>query len=300
MENFILTISLLLVGMALRRVPAVPEKTGNALILLVVYVALPAMILLRIPELVISAEVLVPALMPWVMLLFSAGLVLLLSKLLEWDRATTGCLLLLIPLGNTSFLGIPMVKAFFGDGGIPYALVYYQLGSFPALVIHGSIIVALYGSGDRRPTIKGTLRRLVTFPPSIAFVLALLLRFVSVPPAAVDLLTFLSAALVPLVMIAVGFQLNVRLGREAGSQLGLGLAIKLVVAPLTALLLCKVAGLEGEAARVSVFQAGMPPMVLAGAMAIADDLAPGLTAALVGIGIVVSFVTLPLLYQLII
>lgn len=38
-------------------------------------------------------------------------------------------------------------------------------------------------------------------------------------------------------------------------------------------------------------------MVSAGALAILADLSPPLTTALVGSGIIVSFVTLPLLYQ---
>lgn len=299
MENFIITIAFLLLGIALQRVPGLPVKTGNLLILAIIYVFLPALILLRIPELIVSDQVLIPALMPWVMILVSAGAVLILGRLLRWDRGTTGCLLLVVPLGNTSFLGIPMVRAFFGEAGIPYALVYDQLGSFPALVIYGSVVVTLYGSGGVRPTAGSVMKKVVTFPPFIAFILAILLRGVPLPGVAIDLLTFLAGALVPLVMVAVGLQLKIRAGRDAAKKVWIGLAMKLIAAPMMALLICTVAGVDGEAARVSVFQAGMPPMVLAGAMAIADDLAPALAAALVGIGLILSFVTLPLLYQVI-
>jgi predicted permease len=67
---------------------------------------------------------------------------------------------------------------------------------------------------------------------------------------------------------------------------------------MAALFLCKIAGLEGEAVQVSIFEAGMPPMVSAGALAILANLSPALTAALVGIGIILSFATLPMLYQM--
>ena len=113
-ENFIIIITFLLLGMALKRIPAFSDETGNVLNLIVIYISLPALILLKIPELIFSKELLVPAIMPWGMLIFSAALVLILSKSLKWDLATTGCLLLLVPLGNTSFLGIPMTRAFFG------------------------------------------------------------------------------------------------------------------------------------------------------------------------------------------
>ncbi|MCI5121744.1 MAG: AEC family transporter, partial [Candidatus Electrothrix sp. AUS4] len=104
--------------------------------------------------------------------------------------------------------------------------------------------------------------------------------------------------LVPLVMIAVGFQLTLKLNKKVVSPLSIGLVIKLLIAPLTALLICKVSGLQGEAVQVAIFEAGMPPMVSAGALAILANLSPALTAALVGIGIILSFATLPLLYQL--
>lgn len=300
MENFIITIAFLLIGMSLRRIPDFPEETGNVLNKFVIYISLPALVLLKIPELVFSRNLLVPALMPWGMVLFSCIIILILSSLFKWRRDTTGCLLLLIPLGNTSFLGIPMVKSFFGENAIPYALLYDQLGSFLALSTYGSLILALYGTGNNKPTVTHVIRKIVLFPPFIALILAFILRVFPYPPVVVNLLEILSSTLVPLVMIAVGFQLKLRLSREVTSQLCIGLTVKLIMAPLAALLFCKIAGLEGEAVQVSIFEAGMPPMVSAGALAILANLNPVLTAALVGIGIVLSFATLPVLYQLLI
>ncbi|MFN2369332.1 MAG: AEC family transporter, partial [Desulfurivibrionaceae bacterium] len=108
----------------------------------------------------------------------------------------------------------------------------------------------------------------------------------------------LAGTLVPVVMIAVGFQLTVKISREALAPLGWGLFLKLVAAPLIALAGSRFLGLSGEAVDVAIFEAGMPPMVSAGALAILAGLAPSLTAALVGLGIILSFVTLPLLYYL--
>jgi len=300
MEEFVITITFLLIGVALKRIPDFHDETGNVLNRFVVYISLPALVLLKIPELAISKNLLVPAFMPWGMLLFSCVLILILSRALKWNREATGCLLLLIPLGNTSFLGIPMVKAFFGDNAISYALLYDQLGSFLALATYGSFILALYGGGESKPSVKKVVKKVVLFPPFIALVLAFLLRAFTYPSIAVGLLKMLSSTLVPLVMIAVGFQLTLGLNREMTSQICIGLSIKLVAAPLAAFFLCKMAGLEGEAVQVSIFETGMPPMVSAGALAILANLSPALTAALVGIGIVLSFATLPILYQLLV
>ena len=42
MQNFIIILSLLLIGMGIKRLPAFPKETGNALNLIVIYVSLPA------------------------------------------------------------------------------------------------------------------------------------------------------------------------------------------------------------------------------------------------------------------
>ena len=298
MNNFIIILTLLVIGMGIKRLPAFPKETGNALNLIVIYVSLPALILLKIPQLVFSSELLAPVIMPWAMLVFSAALILILAKSLHWDRATTGCLLLLVPLGNTSFLGIPMVRAFFGEDAIPYALVYDQLGSFLALATYGSLVLALFGTGNSRPSLHTVLKKVASFPPFIALVAALLLRPVTYPAIITEILDMLAATLVPLVMIAVGYQLQPKMDKAVLSPLSVGLVIKLMIAPLAALVITRLIGLDGELIRVSILEAGMPPMVSAGALAILDDLNAPLAAALVGIGIVVSFLTLPILFQL--
>jgi predicted permease len=191
-----------------------------------------------------------------------------------------------------------MVRAFFGDQAIPYALIYDQLGSFLALATYGSLILAFYGTNESKPKIESVIKKVISFPPFIALVFAFVIRSIPYPAIAVNLLKILASTLIPLVMIAVGFQLKLQLNRKLTSQLSIGLSIKLIIAPLAALLLCKIAGLEGEAVQVSIFEAGMPPMVSAGALAILANLSPALTAALVGIGIVLSFATLPVLHQL--
>lgn len=297
MENFVLTISFLLMGMGLRRLPNFPKDTAQVLNLFAIYLSLPALVLLKVPALHFSADILVPVIMPWAMLAFSAMTILLLAKFFRWEKEVVGVLLLLIPLGNTSFLGIPMVQAFFGESGIPYAVLYDQLGSFLALATYGAIVLALYGSGDK-PTLNSVVTRIVSFPPFIALMLALACRTLTFPAPLTALLNTLAATLVPVVMVAVGFQLTLRLSPEVLKPLGVGLILKLAVAPLVALLFCRLLGLGNLAAQVAVFEAGMPPMVSAGALAIMAGLSPKLTAALIGLGIILAFVTLPLIFQL--
>lgn len=287
---------LLLVGKGLSRLSAFPSVTFKVLANYVIYVSLPALILVQVPKLPISTGVLTPIVMPWLMLGASAVMVVLVSRLLRFRRDTTGALMLVVPLGNTSFLGIPMVESFLGRDAVPYALLYDQFGTFLALATYGSIIVALY-SGKERPTAAGLVKRIATFPPFLAVLAAFAFRVWPYPDRVEPLLQSVAATLVPIVMVAVGFKLALRASRATWLPMVAGFSIKMAIAPLLALALCRVVGLEGLAAQVSVFEAGMPSMITAGALAISEDLDPELAAAMVGYGIVLSFGSLALLAQ---
>lgn len=297
MENFILTIAFLLIGMGMRRLPRFPQETAQVLNLFAIHVSLPALILLKVPQLSLSRDILAPVIMPWAMLVVSAAIILILARICNWRREVIGALLLLVPLGNTSFLGIPMVQALLGQDGVPYAVLYDQLGSFLALATYGTVILALYGGGER-PTLAPIIKKVITFPPFLALVVALVCRNVDFPAPVITLFANLAATLVPVVMIAVGNQLALRLRPEVLPPLMIGLSIKLVVAPLLALLFCWLTGTNNLPSRVAILESGMPPMVSAGALAIMAGLSPELTAAMVGLGILLSFLTLPLLFQL--
>lgn len=299
MHNYLAILTFLSLGFLLKRIKSIPENTGTVLNLIVIYISLPALILLKVPTLKFSWDLLVPTFLPWILLLVSVLLIGLCSYWFKWNRNITGALLLVVPLGNTSFLGIPMVQSFFGEQGIPYALIYDQLGSFLALVLYGSLILVFYGEKENKPTLGAILQRIISFPPFLALLLALLVKnwLLSSEQAKVILET-LAATLVPLVMIAVGFQFTLRLKSEEFSKLLLGLGIKMLIIPLVAWAGCKLLALEGLAVQVSIFEAAMPPMVSAGALAIIAGLAPELVSALIAVGIFLSFITLPLFYQL--
>jgi predicted permease len=297
MENLLIIFTLLLFGIGLRRLKILPENSSQTLNLFIIYISLPALILLQVPRLTFSKSLLAPVLMPWVMLAISALLVLAASRIFKWPRPITGALMLVIPLGNTSFFGIPMVEAFWGTESISYAVLYDQFGSFMALTTYGSIILATY-SGSEKPTPAAIIKGSCLFPPFIALVVGLLTMSVPYPIVLERVLEGIAASLVPVVMVAIGLQITLKLPPGSWAPFSVGLLLKLVIAPLAATGILLVFNLDSVAAKVSVFEAGMPPMVTAGALALLAGLAPELTAALVGLGLMASFLTLPLLYQI--
>jgi malate permease and related proteins len=214
------------------------------------------------------------------------------GRLAGLDRVTTGTLLLVVPLANTSFLGFPAVEALLGADHLPPAVVYDQLGSFLGLATYGAVVASRYGSGPQ-PRLGDVVRRVVTFPPFIALVVALALRPVGVPTPIHEVAVQLGATVTPLAMLAVGLRLH--LGREGwrpGVMVG-ALGLRLLVAPALVLAVASLVGGTGPAWAASVLESAMPPMVIAGVLAAQADLDAALASRLVGVGVLVSMVTLP-------
>ena len=198
-----------------------------------------------------------------------------------------------IPLGNTSYIGYSLIPVLVGAGALRYAVVYDQLGSFLILTTWGLFVISLYGGGERL-RLQTILRRVLLFPPFIALVLALSVVPSTLAPMFDQGLHLLADALLPIVVLALGMQLRLRLPRHHVLPLCFGLLAKLILMPLVALGLAHLFGLSEEMLLVAVYLTAMPPMVTSGALLSMAGLAPELAAALIGYGIVISMLTLPL------
>lgn len=298
MENFVLIGIFVLLGVILQRSGSFPKDTAQVLNMFVVYISMPALVLLKAPQITLSRENMVAALVPWGILIFTLPMVLLGAHLWRWPRATVGVLLLVVPLGNTSFLGVPMIEAFFGTAALEHLIVYDQFGNMLIFGTYGSIILSLYGK-DSSFKISLLAKRIFLFPPTTAFLVGIACSHWLTSETITRHLHNISLTIVPLVMTAIGFQFRLRLPRKVLAPLGYGLVIKLIAAPLMVLLFCRLSGISGLAVQVSIMEAGMPPMVIASAMAVIAGMEAELAVALATVGIVFSFCTLPLLYWLI-
>jgi hypothetical protein len=180
-DAFALIIAMLVLGMAFARLGLFPADTAEALNAVVLYVCLPAAILLYVPRLHVDASVLGLVATPWLLALATVGLVLLAARVLRLRREQYAVLLLCVALGNTSFIGYPMVRALLGDAALPYAVVYDQFGTFVLLSTFGLYVLARYG-GDVPPTPRQVLVRMLKFPPLWALLFALALMPERPPP----------------------------------------------------------------------------------------------------------------------
>lgn len=291
MNNLLLLILCFIIGMLLHRFKRMPANAPATLNSFIIHISLPALALLYIHQLKFSGDVFLVASMAWLVFGLSAGIFWLIGRWLQLPRATTGALILVGGLGNTSFFGLPMVEAFYGKDGLSTAIVADQLGSFFVLSILGITVAGIYSSG--RPTVAQITRRILLFPPFIALMVALLFIPLTYADWFVVLLKRLGDTLAPLALVSVGLQLRLGHIAEHKRNLVLGLAFKLLLAPLAIYLLyVQLFGAHGQVIQVTLFEAAMPPMITAAIVASEHELDPPLANLMVAIGLILSFITL--------
>lgn len=282
----------LALGMLCRRFVALPEGIVPGINWWVLNIALPALVLALVPKVTVDAQLWFPVAGMYVTFFGAWAVFATLGKVLAWSPHRVGCLTLVCGLGNTSFMGYPMMEALHGKAGLSIAVIADQLGCFPLLAAGGIVVASIYsGRGASLPAIA---RRVFTFPAFLALVTGVFVGLAGGWPEAVEkLLLQIGQTLTPLALFSVGLQFSLHLRREQIGPLLAGLGWKLLLAPLAALGIGLAAGVGGLTLTVGVLQAAMAPMISAAILADQYGLEPRLANTVLGAGILLSLVTIP-------
>ena len=217
---------------------------------------------------------------------------LILGRFLKLERPALISILITTMFANTGNYGLPLVLFAFGEQALSYAgvyfvtttLLFYTLGVFLASLGHMNFKEAIVGL-FRIPTLYAVLLAILINAWKIEF------------PIPVSRAVELAAGgTIPLMLILLGVQLTSL--EFSGNQraMQLSISLRMILAPLAALLLAALFGLQGFTRQAGVTQASMPSMVSATVLATEYDLDSKLVTAVVFISTLLSPLTLtPLL-----
>jgi malate permease and related proteins len=286
-QHIVLILVSLAIGVALRLTNRLPDNATKVLGGFVINVALPAAALHSVQNLTLSPDWALAAATPWIGAIVAILAIVPICRALGWTHRRAGALILLAGWGNTSFVGLPMISALAGSQWLGLGIVIDLFGSYLALSTLGLAVASVASEGhfDWRAVAK----RIATFPPFIALIVALAINRVERPDWFVELTDSLSETLTPVALVAVGYALG--LGRIRGklAPLAVGLGYRLLVAPLMILLMYLVLRRAGDPiAKVAMLEMAMPPMLGASIIALESDLEPELVALAIGIGVLLS------------
>src|SRR5581483_299876 len=293
MSALLLLFLCLALGAAVSRWARPPAGLAQHLNWWVLNIALPALVLDLVPRLRFDPQLWFLPVAMWLLFLGAWALFAALGPRLGWTRGRIGALILVGGLGNTSFMGYPMIEALRGKEGLGLAVIADQAGCFVALAVGGVAVTAVYAGRVLMPL--EVLRRILLFPSFLALLGGLLAGALGGwPEPAHYVLERLGATLTPLALFSVGLQFKLHLGRSQLPALGLGLGWKMLAAPLLAYALGVGCGVGGQVLAVGVLQTAMAPMISAAILEDQYGLEPPLANTVLGAGIVLSLLTVPL------
>jgi predicted permease len=272
----------------------IPKDAAATLNSFIFHISLPALIIYQFHSIQFTGEAFFLASMAWILMGLSLGTFIFLGKVFKWDRKTIGTLGLTAGLGNTSFVGFPMVEAFYGKDALKTAILVDQLGTFLVLSTLG-VTAASYFSA-KNLSLQNISRRVFTFPPLYALIVAFLLRPVPFSNEMNEVLVKLGQTVTPLALVSVGVQLRLdwKIVRPNLKSLWIGLGFKMLVAPvLFTLFYAGLFHLRGTAIQVTLIESAMAPMITAAVLASEYDLNSELAGLMVGIGIPLSLLSIP-------
>ncbi|HEY9846395.1 MAG TPA: AEC family transporter, partial [Candidatus Caenarcaniphilales bacterium] len=230
---------------------------GNFLL----WVGVPLSIVTFLRGAKLSGLIWIAPLVAWAAILLGAGLawawVKYQSPKAVWPRSTQGSFLLTSMVGNTGYLGYPVVLAILGPQYFAWALFYDLLGTTLGAYGLGIGIAAYFGTGvgDGWQLVL----KLIKNPPLWSFFVGICLRDLVLPSSAEQVLQVLAWTMVSLSLVLIGMRLTQLSSWKSLPKALLSLGIKMVLIPLTIGLSLTILGVEGPPRLALVLQMAMPP-----------------------------------------
>jgi len=193
-----------------------------------------------------------------------------------------------------------------GNYGLPVLLFAFGQGGFDrGILVNVNTVILMYSLGvflaaRAKADLRAALLSVVKMPALQAVVLAAVFRWLGVVPPDFIMkpVDMLGQAAIPLMLVALGMQLqSTKLGGDYG-KVAFATVVKLLVMPLVAFAMVKVAGIEGLTAKVLIIQAATPTAILTALLAIEYDTEPELVSGVTLVTTTLSFLTLYVILRL--
>lgn len=255
------------------------------------YLPLPAVTIVNISKLHVDFTLLYPIATAWAMYIgaFIFFGILFLSKYI--DKNTFACLTLVCGLGNTSFIGYPLITVLLGKEQLQHAVLVDQPGTFLALSTIGIITASIAQKGNF--SILYIFKRLFSFPPFLAFCIGILapkswyeIGFLNLK--FIDILNAIGALLIPFALLSLGMQFTFKKEDFSWKEFAIGITYKTLIGPLFFFLYIYLSkSIENFTIRDTtiLLELAMPPMITASLVADEFELRPELANALAIFGI---------------
>lgn len=285
------------VGYLLKSLHFWGEREGAVFSKTVLYITLPCFIILALAGAKLGREAIIIPLIFIVGSLLSGVISFLVAHAMKMPRPSIGTFILACSVGNTGFLGYPVILGVFGNKGLPWAAIIDQFGMALPLNTLGIAIASYYGISREN---QNKALRLLKSPPFIASLFALLLIGRQIPDFLRPLwrsMELFRDATVPLIMLFLGISLRPSGLNRKWAPLAIAAILKLFFQPVLIYALASRVGLSSLPFQVLVIQACMPTALMTVVFSENYKLDLELATGIVFLTTLASIFTIPLMGQ---
>jgi malate permease and related proteins len=221
-----------------------------------------------------------------------AGITFLIGRLMRLERKMMAAVLLSSIFMNAGNFGLPLLGFSFGEKAQAYGALYFV----SMIVVTNTVGIAIASSGS--VGLRQSLVNLIKFPTLYAVFLALLFLYLDweLPLPVARSVDILGGAAVPCMLVLLGMQIQVARWDGRYRALTLALSSRMLLAPVLALGLSQILGLQGVFYQAVVVESSMPPAVMNTLLATEFDTEPSFVTFTTLAGTLASPLTLtPLL-----
>lgn len=281
-------------GYLLEKTIELDPKTVSRLIL---YLFSPSLIFKLLTENQINHEDTIKIMVYAVTCTLLSGLLgYLIGSLFKMERQLVVALTLTTMFTNAGNYGLSLNGFAFGKEALAFASIYFVISGLMTNTM--GVFIASAGKNN----VLESFLRVFRFPSIYALIIAILFNYYewNLPLPIDRTVTILSNAAIPGMLVLLGMQLQRIKWDDNILALSTATILRMVVAPILALVLSNPFGLQGAAKQAAVSEASMPTAVMTTALATEFDVHPAFVTTVVTATTLISPLTLtPLLAVLV-
>jgi len=287
--------SIIAIGYVVKKSKFLDENAGAVLTRIIIYITLPVIIIKAVTSTQIEPQLFSLTIFGMIsafVILAVGWIIFTKSKLSD---ATKGSLILTLCGLNLAIFAYPFAQLIWGNTGLTY-MAMFDIGN--ALIIYtlGYSIALRYSS--EAFSVKVVLRKLITFPPLLAFLTALILNFseVKIPYVISQLFGTVGGANTFLSLITIGIYLNFKYILREIHYIILGIGAKYLTGFAVGVLLYFISKMIAPnnpmMADISLLSAVMPTPLLSLMYSVEKNLDPEVAGGMITITVILSSVML--------
>jgi malate permease and related proteins len=278
-------------GYILKRIGLLKKEDGDLFLKLVFYVSLPALLILSITRIELSLDFIYLPFIAAAIMLVTFAASYLLGTALHLKRRSFGVFLVGTMIMNIGFT-LPFFIAAYGEEGLARASLF-DFGNGLLVFTFVYYLACKYGSSKNKS--RDMMKKFVSSPPIWALIIAMLLNLVGVrlPVLADDFFQIVGNMTIPLIMLALGIYLSLKLARFL--HIVSAILVRMVFGLLLGFLFVKLFSLEGLSRLIVLIGSAAPVGYNTLTFSSLENLDKEFAASLVSISVLIGIFFIPLL-----